>query len=34
VSRALREAGARHGDTVLIGETELHYTDPDAGGWE
>ncbi|MCE2526342.1 MAG: GTPase ObgE [Actinomycetia bacterium] len=34
VSRALREAGARHGDTVLIGETELQYTDPDAGGWE
>ena len=34
VSRALREAGARHGDTVLIGETELQYTDPDAGGRE
>ena len=34
VSRALREAGACHGDTVRIGEVELHYEDPDIGGWE
>ena len=34
VSRALREAGARHGDTVSIGGVELQYEDPDIGGWE
>lgn len=34
VSRALREAGARHGDTVFIGEIELQYRDPDQGEWK
>lgn len=34
VSRALREAGARHGDAVLIGGVELQFQDPDVGGWE
>lgn len=34
VIRALREAGARHGDTVRIGEVELRYEDPDRQGWE
>ena len=34
VSRALREAGASHGDTVLIGDVELRYEDPDVGGVE
>ncbi len=29
VGRALREAGARHGDTVRIGRVELQYEDPD-----
>lgn len=29
VGRALREAGARHGDTVRIGGVELQYEDPD-----
>lgn len=29
VGRALREAGARHGDTVRIGGVELQYTDPE-----
>ena len=29
VIRALRRAGARHGDTVRIGEVELRYEDPD-----
>lgn len=34
VIRALREAGARHGDTVLIGDVELRYEDPEAGDRE
>ena len=29
VGRSLREAGARHGDTVWIGGVELQYEDPD-----
>ena len=34
VSRALRQAGACHGDTVLIGDVELRYEDPERGGVE
>jgi GTP-binding protein len=34
VIRALREAGARHGDTVLIGDVELRYEDPELEEWE
>lgn len=34
VSRALREAGARHGDTVVIGQVVLQFEDPDLRGWE
>ncbi len=34
LTRALREAGACHGDTVRIGEVELRYEDPDRRGWE
>ena len=33
LTRALREAGACHGDTVRIGEVELRYEDPDRR-WE
>ncbi len=34
LTRALREAGACHGDTVRIGEVELRYEDPDRRGWD
>lgn len=34
VIRALRDAGAAHGDTVTIGDLELRYEDPDREGPE